>query len=79
MKSLDEKLLIILGAFHSVRYGVSPSVSRGAAENHSKKHGLAGSEYSQTLEAALGAGLIGLSSDSSLSIRAAGRTRLGKR
>jgi hypothetical protein len=79
MKSLDEKLLIILSAFHSVRYGVSPSVSRGAAENHSKKHGLAGDDYSQTLEAAIGAGLIGLSSDSSLSIRAAGRTRLGKR
>ncbi|RAS03257.1 hypothetical protein DEU52_13051 [Ensifer adhaerens] len=79
MKSLDEKLLIILGAFHSVRYGVSPSVSRGAAENHAKKQGLAGSEYSQTLEVAIGSGLIGLSSDSSLSIRAAGRTRLGKR
>lgn len=79
MKSLDEKLLIVLSAFHSVRYGVSPSVSRGAAEKHSKKHGLVGDDYSQTLEAAIGAGLIGLSSDSSLSIRAAGRTRLGKR
>ncbi|MGO4622344.1 hypothetical protein AB4Z34_24950 [Ensifer sp. 2YAB10] len=63
MKSLDEKFLILLGAFHSVRYGVSPSVSRGAAENHSKKHGLAGKEYSETLEAAIGAGLVGLSSD----------------
>lgn len=77
MKSLDEKILVLLGAFHSVRYGVSPSVSRGAAENHSKKHGLAGN--SETLEAAIGAGLVGLSSDSSLSIRATGRARLGKR
>lgn len=79
MKSLDENFLIVLGAFHSVRYGVSPSVSRGSAENHSKKHGLAGKEYSQSLEAAIAAGLIGLSSDSYLSIRAAGRTMLGKR
>ncbi len=78
MKTLDEKFLIILSAFHSVRYGVSPSVLLGTVENHSKKHGLAGKEYTETVEAAIGAGLIGLTSDSSLSIKGAGRAKLGK-
>jgi hypothetical protein len=79
MKNLDENFLIILSAFHSVRYGISPSVPLGTAENHAKKQGLAGEEYTAAIEAAIGAGLVGLTSDSSLSIKAAGRTRLGKR
>lgn len=79
MKNLDDKLLIILSAFHSVRYGISPSVPLGTAENHAKKLGLAGEEYTKAIEAAIGAGLVGLTSDSSLAIKVAGRTKLGKR
>lgn len=79
MKKLDEKFLIILSAFHSARYGISPSVPLGTAENHSKKLGLAGQEYTEAIEAAIGAGLVGLTSDSCLAIKLAGRTMLGKR
>lgn len=77
--TLNEKFKIILGAFHSARYGVSPSAPRGTVENHSKKHGLAGPDFSEAIEAAIGAGLISITSDSSFSIRQAGRTKLAMR
>lgn len=77
--TLNEKYQIILGAFHSARYGVSPSAPRGTVENHSKKHGLSGEEFSEAIEAAIEAGLISITSDSSFSIRNAGRVKLSRR
>lgn len=77
--TLNEKFKIILGAFLSPRYGVSPSAPRGTVENYSRKHGLAGPDFSETIEAAISAGLISIGSDSSFSIREAGRTKLARR
>eukprot|EP01035_Chromulina_nebulosa_P056959 gene56959-78060_t len=36
----DEKHQIILNAFDNPRYGISPTATRGAVENHARKHSL---------------------------------------
>lgn len=77
--TLTEKHKIILGAFYHRRYGVSPVVVRGSVESHAKKHDLRGADYGEALESAVASGLIGVTSDASLAIRAAGRQMLPKR
>lgn len=67
---------IILNAFHSNRYGVSPTATRGAVESFAKKHQLEGAAYAEALESAMAAGLIGQGADATITIRNAGRQRL---
>jgi len=71
--TVDEKHQIILNAFHSSRYGISPTATRGAVESHARRHKLEGQEYSQALDSAMAAGLIAQMADSMLTIRNAGR------
>jgi hypothetical protein len=77
--TLNEKFQIIVNAFDNVRYGISPTATRGAVQNHSKKHGLDGQEYTDALDAAMAAGLVAQMADSGLAIRNAGRNMLPKR
>ena len=49
----EEKYQIILNAFHSNRYGVSPTATRGAVESYAKKHLLEGKDYTEALEGAM--------------------------
>ena len=76
--TMAEKHKIILGAFYHRRYGVSPLVARGSVESHAKKHDLRGAEYGEALESAIACGLVGVTSDASLSIKNAGRQMLPK-
>lgn len=76
---MDEKHKIILGAFYNPRYGVSPTATRGAVENHARKHRLFGTDYTVALESAIAAGLVATMSDASLTIRNAGRQMLPRR
>jgi hypothetical protein len=73
---LNEKYLIILNAFHSPRYGISPTATRGAVESHAKKHLLSGADYTEALNGAMAAGLVAQMADSMLTIRNAGRKLL---
>jgi hypothetical protein len=72
----DEKYQIILNAFHSNRYGVSPTATRGAVESYAKKHQLEGKDYTDALEGAMAAGLVGQGADAMITIRNAGRKLL---
>jgi hypothetical protein len=77
--NLNDKHQIIINAFHSVRYGVSPTATRGAVESHARKHLLEGPEYVEALDSAMAAGLVAQMADSMLTIRNAGRKMLPKR
>lgn len=70
---------IIVNAFKNARYGISPTATRGAVESHARKHGLEGASYTAALESAMAAGLVAQMSDSSITIRNAGRALLPKR
>jgi hypothetical protein len=76
--TINDKYKIILGAFYHRRYGVSPSAIRGSVKSHAKKHSLIGAAYDRALESAIDRGLIGVTSDSSLTIRAPGRLMLAR-
>lgn len=76
--TLDEKYLIIVNAFQNSRFGASPTSTRGAVLNHSKKHGLEGEDYTEALTAAIAAGLVAPMADSALTIRNAGRALMTK-
>lgn len=78
MMTMAEKHKIILGAFYHRRYGISPVAVRGSIESHAKKHQLTGVEYGEALESAIAEGLIGVTSDASFAIRAAGRQMMPK-
>jgi hypothetical protein len=77
--TLDETNQIIVNAFQSKKFGVSPTSTRGAVQNYSKKYGLEGAEYTNALEAAIAHGLIAPMADSALTIRNAGRAMLPAR
>lgn len=77
--TLTEKYQIIVNAFQNNRFGASPTATLGAVQNHSKKHGLAGDEYTEALAAAVAAGLVAPMADSSLTIRNAGRAMMTKK
>ena len=77
--TMSEKHKIILGAFYNPRYGISPTATRGAVENHARKHLLSGVEYTQALDNAIAEGLVAAMSDASLTIRNAGRHMLPRR
>ena len=74
--TLTEKYQIIVNAFQNNKFGVSPTASRGAVQNYSKKHGLFGDDYTEALTAAIAAGLVAQMADSALTIRNAGRAML---
>lgn len=76
--TINDKYKIILGAFYHRRYGVSPSAIKGSVESHAKKHRLSGAAYDKALESAIARGLIAVTSDSSLTIRASGRLMLAR-
>ncbi|MDB5526660.1 MAG: hypothetical protein JWM58_4423 [Rhizobium sp.] len=76
---LNDKHQIILSAFHTSRFGVSPTATRGAVEGHARKHQLQGQEYAEALDSAMAAGLVAQMADSMLTIRQAGRKLLPKR
>ncbi|MDO9418111.1 hypothetical protein [Pararhizobium sp.] len=73
-----EKHQIIVDAFRNSRYGTSPTASRGAVLNYSKKHGLEGDEYTEALNSAMEAGFVAQMADSALALRNAGRIMLSK-
>ena len=75
----NEKYQIILSAFHTSRFGISPTATRGAVESHARKHRLEGQEYTDALDGAMAAGLVAQMADSMLTIRNAGRKLLPKR
>ena len=76
--NLNDKHQIILNAFRSSRYGVSPTATRGAVESHARKHKLEGQDYVDALDSAMAAGLVAQMADSALTIRNAGRKLLPK-
>ncbi|WP_156461753.1 hypothetical protein [Rhizobium sp. Leaf321] len=77
--TLDESNQIIVNAFKNNKFGVSPTSTRGAVQNFSKKHGLEGAEFTEALASAIASGLIAPMADSALTIRNAGRAMLPAR
>jgi hypothetical protein len=77
--TLDETNQIIVNAFKNNKFGISPTSTRGAVQNYSKKHGLDGVAYTEALAAAIANGLVAPMADSALTIRNAGRAMLPAR